>query len=74
MLVNGVRERVTYETLDTYGDDFGAIGNAFDEAYHITVGKIANAEVRFFKQRAAVDFAVDWIEKHRDLTKQAQSD
>ena len=69
MLVNGQQKWVEYEIFDGYGDDFGEIGKAFDEAHQITVGKIANAEVRFFKQRLAVDFAVDWIEKNRDLTK-----
>jgi aminoglycoside 3-N-acetyltransferase len=73
MLVNGKRERVTYETLETYGDDFGELGKAFDVAYPVTIGKIANAEVRFFKQRAAVDFAAQWIEKNRNLATQAQS-
>jgi aminoglycoside 3-N-acetyltransferase len=69
MLVDGQQQWVEYEIFDSLGDDFGEIGSAFDEAHQITVGKIANAEVRFFKQRLAVDFAVDWIEKNRDLTK-----
>ncbi len=69
MLVDGQRQWVEYEIFDTYGDDFGEIGKAFDRDHEITVGKIANAEVRFFRQRLVVDFAVDWIEKNRDLTK-----
>jgi aminoglycoside 3-N-acetyltransferase len=72
MLVNGKRERVTYETLETYGDDFGDIGNAFDAAHPVTIGKISNAEVRFFKQRAVVDYAVEWIEKNRNLEAQSE--
>lgn len=68
MLVNGYQEWVEYEIFDTFGDDFGEIGMAFDAAHQITVGKIANADVRFFKQRLVVDFAIGWIEKHRDLT------
>jgi aminoglycoside 3-N-acetyltransferase len=71
MLVDGKRQRVTYETLNTYGDDFGEIGAAFDAAHQQPIGKIAHAEVRFFKQRAVVDFAIDWMEKHRDLTVKA---
>lgn len=68
MLVDGKRRWVDLELFQTYGDDFGQIGVAFDRAYDIQVHKIKNAEVRFFKQRLVVDFAVDWIEKHRDLT------
>lgn len=69
ILVDGTRQWVEYEVFDTYGDDFGPIGEAFDTAHNITVNQIAAAEVRYFKQRASVDFAVAWIEKHRDLTK-----
>ena len=67
MLIAGARQWVEYETLKTYGDDFGEIGQAFDAAHHIEVKQIAQAEVRFFKQRAVVDFAVAWMEQHRDL-------
>ena len=69
ILVDGQRQWVEYEVFDTGGDDFGALGTAFDSAYDIVVNKIADAEVRFFKQRAVVDFATAWIEKHRDLTR-----
>jgi aminoglycoside 3-N-acetyltransferase len=68
MLVNGTRTWVPYQTLDTYGEDFGALGQAFDETQQVPVKHIAQAEVRFLKQRPLVDFAVAWIEKFRDLT------
>ena len=68
MLVNGQRQWVTYETLDTDPDDFGEIGNAFDTAHNIAIQKINPAEVGFFKQRLAVDFAIEWMEEHRDFT------
>lgn len=71
MLVNGKREWVWYETLKTYGDDFGEIGKAFDTESGLTIPKIGNAEVRFFKQRSLVDFAVKWMEEHRDLRDKA---
>ena len=50
MLVDGRRQWVTYETLQTYGDDFGEIGAAFDAAHEIAVQKINEAEVRFFRR------------------------
>lgn len=68
MLVDGQRQWVYYETLHTDPDDFGEIGNAFDAA-HVEIQHIGGAEVRFFKQRLVVDFAVNWMEKHRDQTK-----
>lgn len=68
MMVDGQRQWVAYETLGTNPDDFGEIGEAFDAAHEITIGKINEAEVRFFKQRQVVDFAVEWMEKHRNQT------
>ncbi len=68
MMVNGEQQWVEYEAFKTYGDDFGAIGEAFDENHNIKINRIASADVRFFKQRSVVDFAVNWIEANRDLT------
>jgi aminoglycoside 3-N-acetyltransferase len=68
MMVDGARQWVEYETLQTYSDDFGEIGQAFDAAHQVEVNQIAKAEVRFFKQRALVDFAAAWMEQHRDLS------
>ena len=65
MMVDGERQWVYYEVLSTEGDDFGPLGEAFDEAHGVQVGQIGNAEVRFFRQRAVVDFAVQWMEKNR---------
>lgn len=69
MLVNGERQWVEFESMETYGDDFGELGKAFDAAHPVEIGKIQDAEVRLFKQRPCVDFAVKWIEQNRDLTK-----
>lgn len=66
MLVNGQRQWVSYETLDTHPDDFGEIGAAFDRANNVTVQRINGAQVRVFRQRLVVDFAVAWMEQHRD--------
>ena len=68
MMVDGRRQWVSYETLDSNADDFGEIGAAFDKAHHIDVKHINEAEVRFFRQRPLVDFAVNWMEQHRDFT------
>jgi len=67
-MVNGLRQWVTYETLDTEPGDFGEIGAAFDIAHNIAIQKINDAQVRFFRQWLVVEFAVDWIAQHRDLS------
>jgi aminoglycoside 3-N-acetyltransferase len=36
-------------------------GEAFEAGGRVTVGKIGSAESRFFSQRDAVDFAVEWL-------------
>jgi aminoglycoside 3-N-acetyltransferase len=67
LLVDGRRQWVTYETPETDSDDFGEIGDAFDAAHNIAIRHINEAQVRFFRQRLVVDFAVAWMEQHRDL-------
>ena len=67
-LVNGKREWLEYEINLEKPEEFGAIGAAFDHAHDIKVNSINDAEVRFFKQRVVVDFAIEWLEQHRDLT------
>ena len=67
MLVEGRRQWVEYATLLTDPDDFGEIGAAFDQAHNIVVQQINAAPVRFFRQRPLVDFAVVWMEQHRDF-------
>jgi aminoglycoside 3-N-acetyltransferase len=65
MYVNGVREWVTYNTLDFDDSDFARLGDAYEAQYHIPRGRVGDAEVRFMKQRPLIDFAVHWIETHR---------
>jgi aminoglycoside 3-N-acetyltransferase len=67
MLVDGVRQWVTFEDLD-FGntDDFPAIGAAFaHETGLVRSGQIGNALAHFMPQRPLVDFAVRWMEQHR---------
>ena len=65
VLVDGQRQWLAYETLDTNPDDFCQIGAAFDSAHNIAVQQINGAEVRFFRQRLVVDFAIAWMKQHR---------
>jgi aminoglycoside 3-N-acetyltransferase len=68
MLVNGRRQWVSYATLEGNPDDFGEIGAAFDRAHNIAIQRIRGAAVRFFRQRLIVDFAIGWMEQHRNLS------
>ncbi len=68
MLVNGRRQWVSYEVLDGNPDDFGELGTAFDKKHNIPIQQINEAQVRFFRQRLVVDFAVQWMEQHRDFS------
>ena len=67
MLVEGERRWVEYETLYLHDDDFDEIGLAFEVANQIEVQRIAQADVRLFKQRELVDFGVEWMGQNRDF-------
>ena len=67
MLVDGRRQWVSYESPDG-GSNFIEIGAAFDKAHNVKVQQINNAQVRFFRQRPVVGFAVAWMEQHRGLS------
>jgi len=65
MMVDGVRQWVTFEMLDLDSDDFNTIGEAYEAEHPILRAHVGNAEVRFLKQRPLIDFAVEWMETHR---------
>lgn len=65
VLVNGKREWVIYEELDTYADDFDAIGNELAANRLQITGYVGLATAHFMSQRVAVDFAADWITRNR---------
>jgi aminoglycoside 3-N-acetyltransferase len=45
--------------------DFPEIGAAYETARGVVPGKAGLAEARLIRQRDIVDFAVDWMERHR---------
>jgi aminoglycoside 3-N-acetyltransferase len=65
MLVEGKRQWVSYRALDIDDSDFEQLGADYEAKHPVTKGKVGNAEVRFFRQRPIVDFAVEWIALHR---------
>lgn len=63
MLVNGCRQWVTYRDDAIGSDDFAELGVAFErETDEVVLGKVANATARLMRQRALVDFAIQWLE------------
>lgn len=65
VLDDGERRWHTGDDVDHDGDDFVALGQAFEEASEVILGRVGNARCRRFRVRAAVDFAVTWMEAHR---------
>ena len=65
VLENGRRVWKTYETLFVDGEDFTAIGAAFEAARPVKKAPVGQTELSLMRQRELVDFAVEWIENNR---------
>lgn len=66
LLVDGVRQWVTYTDLDYDDDDFSQLGQAFVTSGGTqTTAALGNGEVKVCRAREIVDFGVEWITKHR---------
>jgi aminoglycoside 3-N-acetyltransferase len=62
--VHGRREWVWYDDIDLRSEVFEELGRDFERERAVCVGRVGSAEARLFSQRAAVDFAVDWLRAH----------
>ncbi|MBX3012337.1 MAG: AAC(3) family N-acetyltransferase [Caldilineaceae bacterium] len=66
ILVDGIRQWTSFQTLDITDEDFVTIGAAFAETTnHVRQGKVGQATALFMAQRPLIDFAVSWMEAHR---------
>lgn len=63
--VDGQRVWKDYETLAVDGEDFSAIGEAFEKTGQVRHTSLGNGTLSMMRQRALVDFAVKWIERKR---------
>jgi aminoglycoside 3-N-acetyltransferase len=64
---DGERRWVEYTEPSAYADDFEALGAAFETAPgHVTCGNVGAGIGRLMNQRELVDFAADWLVRHRD--------
>ena len=67
LIIDGHRRWKSYEELDYCSDDFPDLGRDFEKHYknEIATGRIGNARGLLFRQRSCVDYATQWIHRHR---------
>ena len=65
VMEDGKRVWKTYETLYVDGEDFDAIGEAFEKAHPVKKTTLGNGTLTLMSQRQLVDFAVAWISENR---------
>jgi aminoglycoside 3-N-acetyltransferase len=64
ILREGKREWVSYSDVDLDESRFAEIGQAFEQTHPVRIGQVGSAVSRLFRQRPAVDFAVNWLTEH----------
>jgi aminoglycoside 3-N-acetyltransferase len=65
IMENGQRVWKAFTTLDVDSDCFDELGADFEKAHPVKIGLVGSATARLFSQRAAVDFAEQWITQRR---------
>jgi aminoglycoside 3-N-acetyltransferase len=65
VLKNGVRRWRTFWDVDWDASAFAEIGARFDATGNVLRGNVGSTEAGLFRQRAAVDFAQEWISSKR---------
>jgi aminoglycoside 3-N-acetyltransferase len=65
LTAGGGREWVWWQDVALDEGDFELLGADLEATGVVRVGSVAAATCRLMRQRAAVDFAVEWIAKHR---------
>jgi aminoglycoside 3-N-acetyltransferase len=65
IMENGQRVWKTFTTLEVDSDCFDELGADFEKALPVKIGLVGSATTRLFSQRAAVDFAEQWITEKR---------
>ncbi len=67
ILVDGVREWVSYREPDIDEDDFDEAGAAFERQETATrTGRVGQARCTLLPVRPLVEFAIPWLRRHRD--------
>lgn len=61
---NGRRTWAWFEDIELRSDLFEELGGDFERECPVALGRVGSADARLFSQRAAVDFAVEWLRAH----------
>lgn len=66
VMVDGERRWVSFWELDFEGDDFPALGTAYEEAGGLVKhGRVGQAAAMLMEQKPLVEFAFDWLRENR---------
>lgn len=65
MLVNGRQSWIELRDILLDESDFERIGQSFSETTQVRGGRVGNGQAWLMPQRALVDYAVNWMAKHR---------
>lgn len=65
IMENGTRIWKQYRDIEIDSDIFPEIGADYEEHEPVTCGKVGSATAKLLRQRAAVDFAVEWLTRLR---------
>jgi aminoglycoside 3-N-acetyltransferase len=63
--VNGTRQWVAIADIDLSDEDFPKLGEAFAATGQVRRGPVGVGEGQFMRQRALVDFGVEWMHNNR---------
>jgi aminoglycoside 3-N-acetyltransferase len=53
-----------FDDIEQHDELFAELGTDFERAHDVAIGRVGSAETRLFRQRPAVDFAVEWLRAH----------
>lgn len=71
VMLDGRRQWVEYKDIEIDSDVFLEIGTAMETTGIVTIGRAGSAHARYFAQRPAVDFAQEWLTRHRSQKEMA---
>jgi aminoglycoside 3-N-acetyltransferase len=60
---NGQRVWKTYREVEIDDSPFPEIGADFERLGEVRINKVGSTDARFFRQRPAVDFALEWLKR-----------
>jgi aminoglycoside 3-N-acetyltransferase len=61
IMLKGQRQWITYEDVTLDADRFPQLGESFEATHKCIIGEVGSATSRLFRQRDAVDHAVEWL-------------